>query len=141
MFTSALNPVAVNPALDNVVVNATNRYSVSDEVAEAIDKILAKALKDGKAVFQTAVVKPEVAEAVKAEATSSKTTKAKASTKSKQKKGSTSSNIGKVDKYGNVWIAEYDEKQYQAMKAKMMKAGTYDSSNRSAVYKALGWIK
>ncbi len=46
----------------------------------------------------------------------------------------------KVDKYGNQWVAEYNAEVYAAKKAEMIGAGTYDSKNRSAVYKALGWI-
>lgn len=68
-------------------------------------------------------------------ATTTKTTKAK--TKAKTSKGVT---ILKVDKYGNQWIAEYDAVAYAKKKAEMIADGTYDSKNRSKVYKALGWI-
>lgn len=68
-------------------------------------------------------------------ATTSKA-KAKASTP-KTVKGKT---VLKVDKYGNQWIAEYDAVAYAKKKAEMIADGTYDSKNRSKVYKALGWI-
>lgn len=51
-----------------------------------------------------------------------------------------SSKVLKVDKYGNQWIAEYDATAYAAKKAEMIANGTYDSKNRSKVYKALGWV-
>ena len=46
----------------------------------------------------------------------------------------------KVDRYGNQWVAEYDGVAYAAKKAEMIANGTYSAKNRSAVYRALGWI-
>lgn len=63
--------------------------------------------------------------------------KAKAATKGKAPKGV---KVLKVDKYGNQWIAEYDAVAYAKKKAEMIADGTYDSKNRSKVYKELGWI-
>lgn len=57
--------------------------------------------------------------------------------KGKAAKGQT---VLRVDRYGNKWVAEYDGATYAAKKAEMLANGTYSSKNRSAVYKALGWI-
>lgn len=69
-----------------------------------------------------------------------KTAKAETKTKGKGKKAPKGVKVLKVDKYGNQWIAEYDPVAYAEKKAEMIKDGTYDSKNRSKVYKALGWI-
>ena len=81
---------------------------------------------------------------------SDQTTKATTSkAKAKTPKGVT---IAKVDRYGNQWIwngkydakgnmcTMYDPVVYAKAKADAIAKGTYNSKNRSAIYKALGWI-
>ena len=55
-----------------------------------------------------------------------------------------SGNVIHIDRYGNKWIAEYDDAVYQKAKAEMIIAGEYTGKNfaekRSKVYKKLGWI-
>ncbi len=58
----------------------------------------------------------------------------------KQSAKASTPTVLRTDKYGNQWVAEYNAAQYSAKKAEMIANGTYDSKNRSAVYKALRWI-
>ena len=95
----------------------------------------AESLKALKAFMDTMSI--EYSDDLRVEAPKAETTPSVKGAKGKAAKGQT---VLRVDRYGNKWVAEYDGAAYAAKKAEMIASGTYSAKNRSAVYRALGWI-
>ncbi len=132
------NGVAVVVA-DNKVEFCGLSFMVTDEEARKLKAIVEGMVANrGKATPTTPVEAPK-ADTKVAKGKGKKGATIKKSVKQEAPKP-TKANVLKVDKYGNQWVAEYNAAQYSAKKAEMIANGTYDSKNRSAVYKALGWI-
>ena len=62
-------------------------------------------------------------------------------TKSVSTKAKTPKGVIKVDKNGNQWIREYNEAEYRAMSIQMYGTPKPKKADRTAVYRACGFIK